>query len=287
VSALLSSNWIATRVVNHSELDSASFSRSELSTLLHRRTRGGVAGYKPIGRAQQVSQHTGIDARKANQNSVVSDVMVRHVVNIGRLGEQLRAIIEIYSDDKRTGFSRAMNGDGRQEFSMGLECRTAVSRAFLHAGKLKSDFPHRGEVDCVFWHSVAAAGRRGRHYPKEPKRFQHRAFGSLLLEAGIVLNIRNAAQSFGPLFKKGGRVPAQAPFFRRQKASLRLDPALRSAPPSRHTSAPFPASNSHRAQVRRNRPRPNAFIERAPNTLPDSPVPPKRASDKPLAFIRS
>ena len=64
----------------------------------------------------------------------MGNVVVRHVINIGIRSEQLRAIIEIYSNPKRARFGRANNGNNRQEFSMDLECRGPVRCTLLDAG---------------------------------------------------------------------------------------------------------------------------------------------------------
>ena len=81
--------------------------------------------------------------------------MVRYVVNVGRLSEQLGAIIEVHSNHKRTWLGRAMNGDAREEFSANLQCPRTVGRTFLYTGQLKSDFPYGIEVDGAFGHPAA------------------------------------------------------------------------------------------------------------------------------------
>ena len=68
--------------------------------------------------------------------------MVGHVVNIGVRRKQFSAIIEIHANAKRARFSRAINGDTRQEFSMDPECRGPVRCALLDAGQGKSDIPY-------------------------------------------------------------------------------------------------------------------------------------------------
>ena len=57
-------------------------------------------GHKLVRHAEQVPQNIQIDARQANQNGVIIDIMVRHVVNIWGLSEQLGAIIETHANDK-------------------------------------------------------------------------------------------------------------------------------------------------------------------------------------------
>src|SRR5208282_341912 len=138
--------------VPHSVSDSLSFSWSALSALPRGRTGRGVAGHKLIGHAEQIPQHIGIDARQAHQHRAIAGVVVRHIVNTGVRGKQLRAVIEIHAHDKRAGFGRAIRGDARQEFSMDLQCRLSVRCALLHARQREPDIPHGVEVDCVSGH---------------------------------------------------------------------------------------------------------------------------------------
>jgi len=77
-----------------------------------------------------------IDAREADQNGGIADVVVRQVVNIGVSGEQFGAIIEINADDKRVGFRCAIGRDTCQELSINLQSWDSVGRALLNPGQL-------------------------------------------------------------------------------------------------------------------------------------------------------
>src|SRR5208283_4310943 len=138
--------------VTRSDSDSHSFPWSELSALPRCWTGRGLAGHKLVRLAQQVPQHIAIDARHAHQYRAIAGVMVRHIVNTGVRGKQLRAVSEIHAHGKRAGFGRAIRRDARQELSMDLECRLPVRGALLHARQREPDIPHGVEVDCVSGH---------------------------------------------------------------------------------------------------------------------------------------
>jgi hypothetical protein len=121
------------------------------------RTGRGAASHKLVSHAEQIPQHIPMDAGQANEHSAIAYVVVCYVVNIRVRSEQLCAIIEIHSDDQRTGLSRAMSGDASQEFSVDLECRRPVRGALLDARQSKPDLPYGVEVDSASGHWLAGS----------------------------------------------------------------------------------------------------------------------------------
>ena len=124
-------------------------------TLPRWRTGRRFAGHTLVGHAEQVSQLIGIDARQANQHGPVADVVVCHVVNSRVRIEQLGAVFEIHTNDKRSGFRRAISWDARQESSIDVQCRDSVRRALFHSGQRECDIPFGVEVDCASGHGSA------------------------------------------------------------------------------------------------------------------------------------
>jgi hypothetical protein len=53
-----------------------------------------MRGHELVSHAEQVPQDTGRDARQANQHGTVIEIVVGHVVNIGRGCEQFSAVVE-------------------------------------------------------------------------------------------------------------------------------------------------------------------------------------------------
>ena len=61
-----------------------------------------------------------IDAREPNENGLMVDIVLRHVVNIGRLGQQGGTIVEIHANDNRSRFGRAVSWYTGQNLSRTL-----------------------------------------------------------------------------------------------------------------------------------------------------------------------
>ena len=58
-----------------------------MSALVHRGTVGSLSGHKFMGHPEQVSQRVRIDLGQADENGLIWDVMIRHIVGVGRFGE--------------------------------------------------------------------------------------------------------------------------------------------------------------------------------------------------------
>src|SRR5215471_14896537 len=69
------------------------------AALPRRRTARCAASHKLVGHAEQVPQNIGIDPRQANEYGV-TDVVVRHVVNIGVRSEQFGSVFQIQAKHK-------------------------------------------------------------------------------------------------------------------------------------------------------------------------------------------
>jgi len=113
------------------------------------RTGRRFDGHTHVGHTEQVSQLIGIDTRHANQRGPVADVVVCHVVNSRVRIEQLGAVFEIHTNDKRRRFRRAISWDASQESSLDVQFRDSVRRALFHSGLRECDIPFGVEVDCA------------------------------------------------------------------------------------------------------------------------------------------
>src|SRR4029077_9969653 len=99
------------------------------------RTACRVIGHQLVSHTEQVPHDNGCDAGQANQHGCVVQIVVGHLVNVGSGCEQFGAVVEADANHKRTGLSRTMSRQARQEFSVNLQCGRPVCRTLLHAGQ--------------------------------------------------------------------------------------------------------------------------------------------------------
>lgn len=82
------------------------------------------------------------------------DVVVGHVVSIGRFGEELGAIGHVDANGERVRFRGTVDGDAGEKLSADFEGGRAVSGAVLDAGKFVGDFADGVEREEMFGHGV-------------------------------------------------------------------------------------------------------------------------------------
>lgn len=73
--------------------------------------------------------------------------MIRDVVDIGLLSEQLGALLEIDMHHDAIQFGGFVNGDAGEEFASQLQCRSPIRGAIDDIWQGKTKLPHRIKVE--------------------------------------------------------------------------------------------------------------------------------------------
>jgi hypothetical protein len=86
--------------------------------------------------------------------------MVRQVVDVRGVSDQLRAAIEIDANRKRVRLCGSVNGDASQQLSTNLEGRRSVCRGLLHVRQAQSDSSYRVEINLLPRHGTITNNHR-------------------------------------------------------------------------------------------------------------------------------
>ena len=102
----------------------------------------------------------GGEVLEADEDAVVSEVVVGGVVEFGRLGEEGRAGVAVDADEDRVGFGGVVGGDAGHEVAANLEGRGFPGDGFFNVGEGQAGFPDGFEGDHGVRVQGLAGGRR-------------------------------------------------------------------------------------------------------------------------------
>ena len=119
---------------------------------------------------EQIAQRIGVDARQANQDPRVVEVVVGKVVGVRIGGQQFFALVEIHTDYQ----CLAVLAQARDQLAAHLERRRAVRRAFLDVVQRQRDFANVIERHREFTAASTCRPPRWRKCPAPSRRARRR-----------------------------------------------------------------------------------------------------------------
>jgi hypothetical protein len=102
---------------------------------------GGLAGREFVGHGEEVVEDCGREVLEADEDAVVSEVVVGGVVEVGRLGEKGGAGFAVDADEDRVGLGGFVGGNAGHEVTADLEGGLAEGGGFFHVGEGQAGLP--------------------------------------------------------------------------------------------------------------------------------------------------
>lgn len=88
-----------------------------------------------VGHGEEVVEQVGGEVFEADENAVVSEVVVGGVVEVGRLGEEGGAVLAVDADEDRVGLGGFVGGDAGHQVAADLEGRGPEGGGFFYVGE--------------------------------------------------------------------------------------------------------------------------------------------------------
>jgi len=129
--------------------------------MLLRLAGGGLAGSEFVGHGEEVVEDFGREVLEADEDGIVVEVVVRGVVEVGRLGEEGGAVVAVDADEDRAGLGGFVGGDAGHEAAADLEGGGSPGGRFFHVGEGQAGLPDGFEGDHGVRVQGLACGRRG------------------------------------------------------------------------------------------------------------------------------
>lgn len=119
-------------------------------------TLAGLAGHELVGHGHEVVGELGSAVGEADEDAVVSEVVVGGVVEVGGFGEEGGPVAAIHTNEERVGLGGFVGGDAGHHVALHFEGWRAEGGGLLYVGEGAADFEGLGEgeghgkiLDCL------------------------------------------------------------------------------------------------------------------------------------------